>query len=156
MLKFNPYSNPMQIQTGPMTKQPENRPVKIYSYRVKIPSNGHPKSLRPHQQKWNMFRLLMQQKKKKIIIIWLKKLLENLNLPQKLPIILYENNQSGIKMIQSEKCNCKRKYIDTKFHIKHLRKTGISWTWSIAPNKLMTADILTKPVLKLTLKTDYI
>lgn len=36
-------------------------------------------------------------------IIWILKLLEDLNLPQKQPITLYENNNSYIKIIETNK-----------------------------------------------------
>lgn len=54
--------------------------------------------------------------------MWLIKLLEDINLLQKLPITMYEDNQSNIKMIQSEIYTLKTKHIDIKFpFMKHLR-----------------------------------
>ena len=53
-------------------------------------------------------------------------LLEELDLPQKLPISNYEDDQAVIKLVESEEYYSRIKHVDIKFHlIKHLCETGI-------------------------------
>lgn len=81
-------------------------------------------------------------------ILWLIKLLEDINLPQKQPITLYENNQSCIKMAENEKYTRRTKHIDIRFHaIKRLREESII-DMLYCSTKFRTADILTKPIPK--------
>lgn len=78
--------------------------------------------------------------------LWLISVLKDLDLQQNLPITIFEDNQSCIKMIQSDKRQSRTKHIDIKIHsIKHLRDTGII-DLEYCPTKMMTADLLTKPL----------
>lgn len=82
-------------------------------------------------------------------MLWLVKLLESPNLPQKQPITLYKDNQSCIKMAETEKYTRRTKHIDIRFHaFKHLKEEGVV-DMKYCPTKLMTANILTKPAPKL-------
>lgn len=52
-------------------------------------------------------------------------ILNELNLQQKCPISVYEDNQSTIKMIQLEKLSSKSQHIDILFHLlKQLKQEG--------------------------------
>ncbi|GBN19276.1 Copia protein [Araneus ventricosus] len=80
------------------------------------------------------------------VIVWLINLTKDLDLPQPLPVTIYEDNQSCIKLSQSDKHQSRTKHIDVKFHhIRHLRETGMI-ELEYCQSKEMTADILTKPL----------
>ncbi|GBN12713.1 Retrovirus-related Pol polyprotein from transposon TNT 1-94 [Araneus ventricosus] len=60
------------------------------------------------------------------VVVWLINLTKDLDLPQSLPVTIYEDNQSCIKLSQSDKHHSRTKHIDVKFHhIRHLRETGM-------------------------------
>ncbi|GBN11222.1 Retrovirus-related Pol polyprotein from transposon TNT 1-94 [Araneus ventricosus] len=80
------------------------------------------------------------------VVVWLINRTKDLDLPQSLPITIYEDNQSCIKLSQSDKHHSRTKHIDVKFHnIRHLRETGMI-ELEHYQSKEMTADILTKPL----------
>lgn len=55
--------------------------------------------------------------------VWIRKLLKHLDLQQKVPIILYKDNQFYIKTTQIHKYCARTKHVDIKYHsIKHLKK----------------------------------
>ena len=81
-------------------------------------------------------------------IIWLVKLLQELDMEQTLPIVLFEDNQSTIKLIQSDKHHSRTKHIDVRHHhIKHHQTTG-TIELKYCPTDEMIADQLTKPLPK--------
>lgn len=81
-------------------------------------------------------------------ILWITKLLEDLDMPQTLPITLFEDNQSCIKMIESPKYTNRTKHVDIKYHcIRNLKENG-TIDLKYCPTKSMTADTLTKPLPK--------
>ncbi|UYV77486.1 hypothetical protein LAZ67_15001230 [Cordylochernes scorpioides] len=66
----------------------------------------------------------------------------------KKPIILNEDNQSCIKLLNSEKVTARTKHIDIKFHfIKDLISNNCL-SLNYCPTEKMLADILTKPLPK--------
>ncbi|GBM70587.1 Copia protein [Araneus ventricosus] len=78
--------------------------------------------------------------------IWLINLAKDLDLPKSLPVTIYEDNQSCIKLSQSDKYHSRTKHIDVKFHNKrHLRETGMTES-EYCQSKEMTVNILTKPL----------
>ncbi|GBM94622.1 Retrovirus-related Pol polyprotein from transposon TNT 1-94 [Araneus ventricosus] len=80
------------------------------------------------------------------VVVWLTNLTKDLDLPQCLPVTIYEDNQSCIKLSQSDKHHSRTKHIDVKFHhIRHLRETGMI-ELEYCQSKEMTADNLTKPL----------
>ena len=79
---------------------------------------------------------------------WLIMLLEELDLPQLLPINIYEDNQEVIKLAESEKYHSYIKHVAIKLYlIKHLCRTGII-KLNCLPRKDMTTDVVTKPLPK--------
>ena len=59
-------------------------------------------------------------------IIWLVKFLQELDMEQALPIVLFEDSQSTIKLIQSDKHHSRTKHIVVlHHHIKHHQTTVI-------------------------------
>lgn len=79
-------------------------------------------------------------------------LLEDLDLKQSLPVPIYEDNQSTIKLAQSEKLSSKVKHIDIKRHYIHdlVNKSEIKLVY--CPTEMMAADLLTKPMPKVRLE----
>lgn len=81
-------------------------------------------------------------------LIWIISLTEDLGLEQKLPIKIMEDNQSAIKISQSEKHNSRVKHIDVKYHyIRELQKQNIVEV-DYCPSQQMISDMLTKPLPK--------
>ncbi|UYV75574.1 hypothetical protein LAZ67_13000650, partial [Cordylochernes scorpioides] len=79
-------------------------------------------------------------------LLWLLDLLKDLELEQKAPIYLHQDNQSCLKICSSEKVSSRTKHIATKIHhLKDLqKKTVIKMIY--CPTGDMKADILTKPL----------
>lgn len=83
--------------------------------------------------------------------LWIQKLLQDI-LPTKPEVLIWEDNQSCLKMIQDKKFSNRTKHIDTKFHfIKDLNnKQEISFKYCCTEE--MKADMLTKPLSKIRLQ----
>lgn len=81
--------------------------------------------------------------------VWLKRILENLNWSQQMPIVVYCDNSSAIKLSKNPVLHGRSKHIDVRFHfLRELIKEGIIELVHCRSED-QVADILTKP-LKLT------
>uniref|UniRef100_A0AAG5DV13 Retrovirus-related Pol polyprotein from transposon TNT 1-94 n=1 Tax=Anopheles atroparvus TaxID=41427 RepID=A0AAG5DV13_ANOAO len=82
--------------------------------------------------------------------IWLKRLLRDLG--EDVSIIISEDNQSCLKLLESDKFSNRTKHIDTKYNfVKDLcRKGTIKFVY--CPSELMIADLLTKPVKRVRIE----
>lgn len=80
--------------------------------------------------------------------IWLQRLLRDLG--ENVPTVqLNEDNQSCLKMLQSEKFSNRTKHIDTRYNFaKDLYQTGVI-KYVYCPSEVMVADLLTKPVARI-------
>lgn len=79
-------------------------------------------------------------------IAWLRRLLSDIHIDCKEPTLLYEDNQSCLKLIKEEKFSNRTKHIDTKFHfVKDYMDKGVV-KCEYCPTGLMVADLLTKPL----------
>lgn len=77
--------------------------------------------------------------------LWLKQLLRELNgNPEKL--VIFEDNQSCLKIVETEKFSSRTKHIATKIHFvrDQIKKGNITCVY--CPSETMAADILTKPL----------
>ncbi|CAK9820234.1 Copia protein [Anthophora plagiata] len=85
--------------------------------------------------------------------LWIRRLLEDFTgkVQEKTPI--YEDNQSCLKLICNNRFNHRTKHIDTKYHfVKELQVQGIM-DYQYCPTEQMTADMLTKPLGRIRLKS---
>ncbi|KXJ71441.1 hypothetical protein RP20_CCG020560 [Aedes albopictus] len=82
--------------------------------------------------------------------LWLKLLLQELNDEQR--VVIYEDNQSCLKIIEREKLTRKMKHIATKFHFTKdlIEKQEIECIY--CPSEDMVADLLTKPLQRIRLE----
>lgn len=78
--------------------------------------------------------------------VWIQRLLSNLNEPVQLPFVVFEDNQSCLKMISSEKFSNRSKHIDTKYHFVKDYVANNIVTCEYCPSEEMVADLLTKPL----------
>ncbi|XP_059221638.1 uncharacterized protein LOC131996193 [Stomoxys calcitrans] len=78
--------------------------------------------------------------------IWLRRLLSDMKIIQTSPTIIYEDNQSCLKLIKEEKLSNRTKHIDTKLHFvkDHIKKKDVECNY--CPTESMVADIMTKPL----------
>lgn len=78
--------------------------------------------------------------------LWLRRLLNDFEIIPADPTIIYEDNQSCLNLVQSEKFSRRSKHISTKYYfIKDLKeKKEISLEY--CPTEIMEADIFTKPL----------
>ncbi|KAG5880392.1 hypothetical protein JTB14_035813 [Gonioctena quinquepunctata] len=77
--------------------------------------------------------------------MWLKQLLEDFE-EGVIEIKMFEDNQSCIKLLDSERINDKTKHIDTKYnYAKEMKKNNEIFS-EYCPTNEMVADILTKPL----------
>lgn len=83
-------------------------------------------------------------------LLWIRKLMDDVREPVK-KILLYEDNQSAIRQLESERLERRSKHVDTKFQfIKDLVQQGVL-TVVYCPSENMVADMLTKPLNKIKL-----
>lgn len=77
---------------------------------------------------------------------WLRRLLQDMHHEILQPTILYEDNQSCLKLIKEEKFSNMTKHIDTKYHFvkDYIDKGTIKCEY--CQTESMVADILTKPL----------
>lgn len=78
-------------------------------------------------------------------MMWLKRLLCDLDEQPAVPTI-YEDNQSALKMLDSEKFSNRTKHIDTRFHFARDMKTKREVDFVYCCSEDMVADLLTKPL----------
>ncbi|CAI5799470.1 Retrovirus-related Pol polyprotein from transposon TNT 1-94 [Podarcis lilfordi] len=79
-------------------------------------------------------------------IVWLDQLIKDFGLVRKGPVSLLEDNQSCLKLTQSERFLAKTKHIGVKYHyIRQMIQDGLV-ELSYCSTQEMTADILTKPL----------
>ncbi|KAK2578839.1 hypothetical protein KPH14_012194 [Odynerus spinipes] len=84
--------------------------------------------------------------------LWIIKLLEDFCEVTNLPIKLYEDNQSCIKLSSNQKFSKRSKHIDTKYHfIKELQEGNVIKLTYCHTNDML-ADMLTKPLQSTKLK----
>ena len=78
--------------------------------------------------------------------LWLRKLLKEFKINLINPIIIFEDNQSCLKLIQEEQLSKRSKHIDTKYHFvkDYVQKKIVLCKY--CPTKDMLADLLTKPL----------
>ena len=75
--------------------------------------------------------------------VWLKLLLKDFNIEQISKFVMYEDNQSCLKMLNSENVCNRTKHIDTRYHFaKELQEKGHTF-FKYCPTEEMIADILT-------------
>lgn len=77
---------------------------------------------------------------------WLRQLLEEIHYPINEPTLIYNDNQSCLRLVNDDKFSFRTKHIDTKYKLtKDLVKKGII-RCTYCPTEEMIADILTKPL----------
>ncbi|XP_058456685.1 uncharacterized protein LOC131434052 [Malaya genurostris] len=87
-------------------------------------------------------------------LVWLRRVLEDLGEKQNCATCVWEDNQSCIQFVASERTTRRSKHIDTKVsYVKELYEQG-KLQLSYCPTQDMAADILTKPLG--TLKTQHL
>lgn len=85
--------------------------------------------------------------------LWIKDLLEEIDQEIKLPITIYEDNESCRKMIYNENSSSRTKHIRVRYHfIKDYVKKNI-FKIKYCPTEEMIADILTKPLKRIKIET---
>lgn len=79
-------------------------------------------------------------------VIWIRRLLEELGENLEQPTVVYEDNQSCLKLIENEKFSNRSKHIDTrKFFVKsHVNEKTVQCVY--CPTEQMLADMMTKPL----------
>ncbi|KFD61464.1 hypothetical protein M514_26360 [Trichuris suis] len=81
-------------------------------------------------------------------ILWLRRLLDDVGIPQRDAAIIYEDNQGCIRLAETDRCSARTKHIDVRCHLlRNLRDQGII-NLEYCPSEEMIADILTKPLGK--------
>lgn len=78
--------------------------------------------------------------------IWITRLLNDLDVKLDTPIVIYEDNQSCLKLIKNSKFSNRSKHIDTKFHFVKDYVTKNLIECIFCPTEEMVADLLTKPL----------
>ncbi|XP_055920903.1 uncharacterized protein LOC129952370 [Eupeodes corollae] len=78
-------------------------------------------------------------------LIWLRTLFEDLQVDLD-DVTIYEDNQSCLKLLDSEKINPRTKHIDVKYYFLRDIKESKEVKFIYCPTEEMVADILTKPL----------
>lgn len=83
---------------------------------------------------------------------WIQRLLADMGHQLKELIVMYEDNQSCLKMLQNAKFSNKTKHIDTKYqYVNILYEKGVM-KFEYCPTENMLADMMTKPLKQVKLK----
>ncbi|KAK2579077.1 hypothetical protein KPH14_010926 [Odynerus spinipes] len=77
---------------------------------------------------------------------WLRRLLQDFGFLQTKPTIIFEDNQSCIKLSDNIKYSKRTKHIDTKIHYVKDLKDRLVVDYRYCPSEYMLADMLTKPL----------
>lgn len=77
---------------------------------------------------------------------WTKNLLHEMNRPQQQKTIIYEDNQSTIKLLQHNRISQRSKHIDIRYHYIRDAMQNEQLEVQYCPTETMMADILTKPL----------
>ena len=81
-------------------------------------------------------------------LLWLRQLLRDLDIPVDEPTTVYEDNQSSIKLVESERSTRRTKHIDVFHHfMRDLQATDVI-NVLYCSTEAMIADVLTKPLPK--------
>lgn len=77
---------------------------------------------------------------------WIRRILEDFNQPIKEPTIIYEDNQSCLKLIEEEKMSGRSKHIDVRYYFikDYVERNIVQCIY--CPTENMVADLLTKPL----------
>ena len=76
--------------------------------------------------------------------IWISRLLKDFQINSKL--VMFEDNQSCLKLLDSENVSNRTKHIDTRYHFaKEMKRNGTT-NFKYCPTEHMLADMLTKPL----------
>ena len=85
--------------------------------------------------------------------VWLSRLLTDIKGPPKAPILIKEDNQGTIAVARNPVSHNRTKHIDIKFHyVREALEDGII-DLTYCPTEQMTADILTKPLVRQQFET---
>lgn len=80
-------------------------------------------------------------------------MLKDFGIEQTKPTIMYEDNQSAIKLVKNGESKNKTKYVDVKYHfVTDLIKKNIVEI-QYCPTEDMVADMITKPLGAVKLRT---
>ena len=83
-------------------------------------------------------------------LLWLRQLLQDMNVFMGDPTIVYEDNQGCIRLVESDHCCARTKHIDVCHHQLHdMQEKGIIRV-EYCPTENMIVDILTKRLDKET------
>lgn len=85
-------------------------------------------------------------------LIWMKRLLEEIGEQSTEAIIVYEDNQSCIKLVESDRLERKTKHIETKFFFVRDLHQQQQINLQYCPSEEMLADLLTKPLHRVRLE----
>lgn len=84
-------------------------------------------------------------------LIWTRHLLEEIGVAIEQPIEVFEDNQSCIKMVNSERIERRSKHIETRyFFVRDLQQKQMI-NVRYCPTETMLADLLTKPLARVRL-----
>ena len=77
-------------------------------------------------------------------VVWMRRLLQDLRLPQSAPTTLFCDNQSSIKLVQNAEFHQRTKHIDVKFHFIRALQEEQANDVTYINTDVQLADILTK------------
>lgn len=83
-------------------------------------------------------------------LLWIMQLMKEFEINISSPVI-FEDNQSCLKILQDEKISPRSKHIDVKFYFVRDLYRSNSVLFNYCPTKSMLADILTKPLQKVNI-----
>ena len=81
-------------------------------------------------------------------IVWLKKLLQDVNVRSEKSLVIYEDNQGAIELSKNAKFHNRTKHIDIAFHFIREKVGNGSIDVKYCPTDQMLADIMTKSLSK--------
>ncbi|XP_062703556.1 uncharacterized protein LOC134286011 [Aedes albopictus] len=85
-------------------------------------------------------------------LVWTKRLLEEIGEATKESVSVFEDNQSCIKLVESDRIERRSKHIDTKFFFVRDLQEKDEIRLQYCPKETMLADLMTKPLQRVRLE----
>ncbi|XP_011687010.1 PREDICTED: uncharacterized protein LOC105449455 [Wasmannia auropunctata] len=150
MRKISNEATQGPMQAGRNLGLTESRPVDTYLNIMEAQSAGLAES--NHAWHYHLQRRNISLSDGCQEMLWLTKLLKDFQENVKLPVKMYEDNQSCIKLTDNQKFSKRTKHIDTKYHfIRDLSKSN-KILLEYCKSEDMIADMLTKALHNIRLR----
>jgi hypothetical protein len=76
-------------------------------------------------------------------IVWMRHVLQHINLPQLAPTSIFCDNKSAIQLAKNPEFHKRTKHISVKYHVRSIQKDAVISIFQYIPTKEQLADLFT-------------